>query len=45
MFTAAEIFNQIKNGEINYTVTKKTKNFVFYVVGETTIRVHVSEAI
>lgn len=45
MITATEIFNLIKNGEVSYFVSKKTKNFTFYLVDQTTIRVHNSEAI
>lgn len=43
--TAAQIFEQIKTGEIEYIISRKTKNFTFYTVGQTTIRVHISEAI
>lgn len=43
--TAEEIFNLIKLGEVEFEKVKETKHFVFYKVAETTIRVHISQAI
>ena len=43
--TAEELFDLIKSGEVEFEKVRETKNFVFYKVSETTIRVHISQAI
>jgi len=43
--TAEELFDLIKSGEVEFEKVRETKNFVFYKVAETTIRVHISQAI
>lgn len=43
--TATEILNLIRANEIEYSVEKTTKNFVFYRTENGVIRVHVSQVV